>query len=73
MRELETQLAEANKRIAEGAKAIARQQAIIARLQRRGQDISEARKLLGQLHAGQLKLANEQERIAKALAKALKT
>jgi hypothetical protein len=73
MGELETQLAEANKRIAEGAKAIARQQAIIARLQHRGQDISEARKLLGQLHAAQLKLANEQERIAKALAKALKT
>jgi hypothetical protein len=71
MRELEDELAEAEKRIAKGAEAIRKQQAIIARLQRRGKDISAARKLLGELHAAQLKLAIEQDRVRKALAKVI--
>jgi hypothetical protein len=71
MRELEDELAEAEKRIAKGAEAIRKQQAIIARLQRRGKDISEARKLLGELHAAQLKLAIEQDGVRKALAKVI--
>jgi hypothetical protein len=43
----------------------------ISGLQREGKDITEARKLLGQYHATQLKLSAEQDRIRKALTKFL--
>ena len=72
VKELEAELAKAGKRIADGAESITRLQAKIHRLQREGKDISEARKLLGEYHAAQLKLAVEQERLQKALGQIIK-
>ena len=64
MQRLEEQLAEANKLIADGTKAIIKLHAEIKRLQREGNNISRARSLLGQYHA----LA-EHERLQRPLAK----
>ena len=69
MQRLEEQLAEADKLIADGTKAIIKLQAEIKRLQREGKDISRARSLLGQYHALQLKLLAEHKRLQRALAK----
>jgi len=63
MQRLEEQLAEANKLIADGTKAIVKLQAEIKRLQREGKDISRARSLLGQYQALQLRLLAEHERL----------
>ena len=68
MQRLEEQLAEANKLIADGTKAIVKLQAEIRRLQRERKDTFRARSLLGQYHALQLKLLAEHERLT-ALAK----
>ncbi len=69
MGEIESELAIVKQRLAAGGRAIARQQAEIARLEKAGMDITEARKTLGRLHAQQLELASQQERLEKELAR----
>jgi hypothetical protein len=64
-----TQLKKANKLIQKGGKVIIELQQKIRRLQRQGKDISEARKMLGDYHALQLKLLAEQIRLQAALKK----
>lgn len=67
MKNLIIQLEEANKLVETGARAIARVQGEITRLQHLGKNFSKAQELLANYHALQLKILAEQIRLQKAL------